>query len=90
MATNFCGHSSDTLSRSEKELQRIRRNIAEMIPVSYVWKTANEFKEQRHWLWNNVEENDYQIAGTDFKNTTRSLIYFRHERDAVYFALRWA
>ncbi len=90
MATNFWGHSSDTLSRSEKELQRIRRNLAEMIPVSYVWRTVDEFKEQRRWLWDNVAVNDYQIAGTDFKNTTRSLIYFRHERDAVYFSLRWS
>lgn len=90
MATSFWGHSQESLHEAERYLQRIRRNIAEMIPISYVWKTADDFKEQHQWLWDNVDENDYQIFGTDPKNHTRSLIYFRHERDAVYFALRWA
>lgn len=89
MTTSFWGHSPDTLN-SEQEALRIRRNIAEMIRVSYVWRTVDDFKEQHQWLWDNVAVNDYQIAGTDFNNPTRSLIYFRHERDAVYFALRWA
>lgn len=90
MSTGFWGHSPDTLSRLEQDLQRIRRNIAEMIPISYVWETADDFKEQRQWLWDNVDENDYQIFGTDPKNHTRKLIYFRHEQDAVYFSLRWS
>lgn len=88
MTTIFWG--PETFKSAEEAARQIRRNLAEMIPVSYVWRTADEFKEQRQWLWDNVAVNDYQIAGTDFKNTTRSLIYFRHERDAVYFSLRWS
>lgn len=90
MATSFWKNSPINLLCVQPEAQRIRQNISEMIPVSYVWRTVDEFKEQRLWLLNNVAVNDYQIAGTDFKNTTRSLIYFRHERDAVYFSLRWS
>lgn len=89
MITNFWEHSPDTLN-SEQEARRIRRNIAEMIPVTYVSRTADEFREQHQWLWDNIAANDYQIYGTDPKNHKRRLIYFRHERDAVYFTLRWS
>jgi len=88
MTTIFWG--SETFKSAEETARHIRRNIAEMIPVSYVWKTADDFKEQQRWLWDNVAGNDYQIYGTDPNDHTRRLIYFRHEQDAVYFVLRWS
>ena len=90
MATSFWENTPINLLCAQQEAQRIRKNIAEMIPISYVWETADDFKEQQKWLWDNVAVNDYQIYGTDPRNYNRRLIYFRHKRDAVLFSLRWS
>ena len=68
----------------------LEKKISSMIPVSYKWETIEEFQAQRHWLWNNLSDDDYQPYGTDPQNYKRCIIYFKHPQDAFWFALRWS
>jgi hypothetical protein len=60
------------------------------IPVSVPWRSPGQWRDLRIWLQENVNDMDYDDAGVDLADYNKRVIYFAKEKDAAWFALRWA
>ena len=60
------------------------------IRVSIPWHSSGHFRDIQIWLFDNVNERDWDFDGADPKNLNNRIYYFAQQKDAVLFALRWS
>jgi hypothetical protein len=60
------------------------------IPVRVRWQSSDQWWDLRIWLQENVDDMDYDAAGTDLMDINNRVVWFARKQDAVMFALRWS
>ena len=60
------------------------------IPVRVPYRSTGQWRDLRIWLIENVDDMDYDAAGTDLMDINNRVFYFARKQDAVLFALRWS
>ena len=58
--------------------------------VAMPWKGKDHFTRVLLWLEDNVDERDWDWDVINIEQEQHRVYYFAHERDAVWFALRWS
>jgi hypothetical protein len=58
--------------------------------ITVPFKSTGHFRDLRIWLIDNVAVSDYLILGADVHGLSYTkVVWFKYEKDAIMFALRW-
>lgn len=59
------------------------------IGVGVPWRSAKDFTDILVWLTDNIDERDWDWD-VSMNGLFHRIYYFAHEKDAIWFTLRWS